>query len=377
MANRKPFTRRLRSAWNTLIGREEADAPALGTGIASNSDQAPAASHNGAEPPVIASAKMRQFLPDLSESPIRPPRRAPLRKDRQISRFEGLAPRPRISVVLGSLNRRHLLQVAIESVRRNLEGEAGEIIVVDGGSDDGSIEWLTRQEDVITILQYNRYREGGRAMRRRSWGGFMNMGFRAAAGEYIVMISDDCLLLPGAIQAGVERIGEARRAGLQVGSCAFYFRNWPEEKEFYVQRTLGGNLMVNHGIYMRDALEAAGYANEDEYVFYKADTDLSLKIWQQGFCVIDSPASICEHYVGVEEALRASNNAVADFDRSQMRSFWPELTVKKGVSKMGKIFSTRSPDREADQVWGDLYRQEERAARQRAATQSIGKSLAQ
>lgn len=298
-------------------------------------------------------AQAKAYLPDLAVDPSRPaPERHPATAASPIPRYPQLCTRPAVSVVLGSFNRLHLLRPAIESVRRELAGLNGEILVIDGGSTDGSIDWLLRQPDIITTVQYNRTEIGGVSMRRRSWGGFMNIVFKAAAGRFVLMISDDCLLLPGSITAAIARIDEAGAAGLQVGGCAFYFRNWPEEQAYYVQRTLGGNLMVNHGIYVREALEAVGYADEDQYVFYKADTDLSLKIWQAGFQIIDSPGSICEHYLDNAEAARISNNAVMDHDRNVMRQLWPALVSKACVAKMGKIQLDRKPGEEAARTWG-------------------------
>lgn len=298
------------------------------------------------------------FLPDLAIAPVRPAENVDAQSV-AMPPHESLCPAPVISIVLGSLNRFDLLRKAIESARAELREVDGEIIVVDGGSTDGSAEWLLRQSDIITIIQKNRFEKGGRSYRKRSWGGFMNMGFRAAAGRHVLMISDDCLLVPGAVGAALSRIAEAEAVGVRVGACAFYFRNWPEEDRYYVQRTLGGNLMVNHGLYAKEALEAVGYADEESYVFYKADTDLSLRIWRTGFTIIDSPGSICEHYIGVAEALRASNNAVMEYDREQMRRLWPDLVSKAAVSKMGKVFLDRTPGTQAEVAWAAIRRREQ------------------
>ncbi len=303
--------------------------------------------HNGGAPPPP------DFLPDIAVTPVRPSKGTPVsRAATKLASHPRLCARPSVSIVLGSLNRLHLLKIAIASARRELAGIGGEILVVDGGSKDGSLEWLVGQEDIITIVQRNRTEVGGLAMRRRSWGSFMNMAFRSAAADLVLMISDDCLLLPGSVTSAIQRIDAARKAGVRVGACAFYFRNWPDEQSYYVQRTLGGNLMVNHGIYVREALEAVGYADEDQYVFYKADTDLSLKIWEAGYQIIDSPGSICEHYLDPAEAARVSNNELMDFDRSVMRHCWPALVTKQSVAKMGKSVLDVVPGEEAVRAWG-------------------------
>lgn len=297
------------------------------------------------------------FQPDLEARPIRPAKGPRLATQMQ-PKHPSLCPKPVFSVVLGTFNRLELLKMAVESVRRELESLSGEIIVVDGGSTDGTIEWLIAQKDVVTVLEHNRFERGGQHYRKKAWGGFMNLAFRAAGGQFILMISDDCLLLPGSLTAALGRITSAELSGLKVGACAFYFRNWPEEKEYYVQRTIGGNLMVNHGIYRKDAFDMIGYANDTDYVFYKADTDLSLRIWAAGYVIIDSPGSICEHYIGAEEAARVGNTALIEYDREQMRRHWPALVTPEAVAKMGKIYLDISPGALAEAAWGPLRERE-------------------
>jgi GT2 family glycosyltransferase len=248
--------------------------------------------------------------------------------------------RPLVSIVIGSYNRRRFLEQAIESVRANGAQVSHEQIVVDGGSTDGSLDWLVRQKDVITIVQHNRGDFRGTPVRRRSWGYFMNLGFKAAQGRYILMISDDCLLVPGAIDRGAERFAELEATGRNVGGVAFYYRNWPNERDYYVQRTFGGKLMVNHGLFARTALEAVGWVDEDRYQFYKADGDLCLKMWQAGFEIEDCPGAFVEHFDGANRAVRKSNRELLARDREAYRQRWegvfwepdgPELRDRLGV----------------------------------------------
>jgi glycosyltransferase involved in cell wall biosynthesis len=83
-----------------------------------------------------------------------------------------------ISIVLGSYNRLPFLKSTIESVRNNKITVSYEIIVIDGGSNDGCMKWLAKQKDIITIVQHNHGKFRGQKIQRRSWGYFMNLGFK-------------------------------------------------------------------------------------------------------------------------------------------------------------------------------------------------------
>ena len=212
-----------------------------------------------------------------------------------------------ISVVLGSYNRCDFLKLTIDSVRKDLINIPNEIIVIDGGSTDGALEWLLKQKDIITIVQHNRGEWQGKKIEQRSWGYFMNLGFRAASSKYICMISDDCLVVPGAIKNGLN-LFEEQLDGEKIGAVAFYAREWNKEQDYCVRYTVGKKLYVNHGIYLKSALDDVGYINEDDYFFYNADSDLCLKMWQKGYKVIPSPNSFIEHYPHANIKIRTENH---------------------------------------------------------------------
>jgi glycosyltransferase involved in cell wall biosynthesis len=260
----------------------------------------------------------------------------------------------KISVILGSYNRGQFLPLTITSVRQELKETLYEIIVVDGGSDDGSLQWLQQQKDILTIIQHNRGVWKGKEIKRRSWGYFMNLAFKCAQGKFVCMLSDDCILIPGAIKNGINHAEKQMKLGCKVGAVAFYFRDWSREEDYHVGYTLGENMYVNHGLYLRKAVNEVNYVDEDNFFFYNADGDLSLKIWKKGYSVIDSPNSYVEHYPYANIPIRKTNYKKFKQDLDRYLDKWEGIFYDRKKNNLGKIISKKFKD---PLLTGDLFLQ--------------------
>lgn len=230
-----------------------------------------------------------------------------------------------VSVVLGTYNRLSFLKATIASVRASRIEVPYEIIVVDGGSTDGTIDWLTEQRDIIAIVQHNRETSKGQARRKRSWGYFMNLGFKCAEGRYVCLISDDSVVHPDTLANGVRHFERKLAEGRRIGAVAFYWRSWPEEQKYRICLTLGSKMMVNHGLFLREVVEKVGWIDDARYGFYCADGDLSLKIWEAGYEIDASEDALLEHYERADPAIRQQNLGGLDSDWKSYLERWTKV----------------------------------------------------
>jgi len=91
------------------------------------------------------------------------------------------------SVIIPTFNRRQYIGKAIDSVLSQSEGDV-EVIVVDDGSSDGTVEWLFEKycNQPVRVLKNSR---------RKGPAGARNCGILAATGDFIALLdSDDCFL---------------------------------------------------------------------------------------------------------------------------------------------------------------------------------------
>ncbi|MBR3924526.1 MAG: glycosyltransferase family 2 protein, partial [Kiritimatiellae bacterium] len=95
-----------------------------------------------------------------------------------------------VSVIIPSLNVARYIEECIDSARNQTLRDI-EIICVDAGSTDGTLEIIERKakdDSRIRIIKSS----------RRSYGHQMNLGFAAATGKYVAILESDDFIKSGA-----------------------------------------------------------------------------------------------------------------------------------------------------------------------------------
>ncbi len=222
-----------------------------------------------------------------------------------------------VSIVVPTFNRSERLRRCIDKIRRHVP-HPHEVIVVDGGSTDGTREWFQTQGDLRVILEAKR--EGAVAA--------FNKGFRAAAGYYVMWLNDDAYPLPGAVEAAVAMM--ERPDLTDVGMVAFY-HNWHSQRNVLdrveqdgVSYELGhvrGYPYANFGLIRRDLLTRIGYA-DDRYYFFGFDPDLALKVQiNEGLKVVGCRRALIHHDEHHDER-KLSDLAAGREDNAKLFAKW-------------------------------------------------------
>lgn len=191
-----------------------------------------------------------------------------------------------LSIVTGTFNRRsHLIQMVV-SARRNIPvGVDYEIIVVDGGSTDGTQEWCKQQPD-IQLIEHGELKGAIRA--------FCD-GAKAATGDYVLLANDDITFLPGSILPAIvhlettpscggvafadDRIAPGYGDGFKVQTIGVKDKQGRENALPYAQV----------GLFRRWLGEAALWWGADDPQFaghtYGGDNYLSARIYEMGYTI--------------------------------------------------------------------------------------------
>lgn len=247
----------------------------------------------------------------------------------------------RASIVVLNWNGRRLLQENLPSVLDAVraDGRDHEIIVVDNGSDDDSVEFLRREHPQVKIVELGANLGFARGN---------NEGVRAAAHDVVVLLNNDMRVDPGFLRPLLEGFGPrtfavasqifhqdpgARRE--ETGKTAAVFRrgmidfthrevgNAARARAYYPVLWAGGGSSAFH----RERFLELGGFQELFSPAYVEDTDLSFQAWKCGWQVLFSPRSVVYHRHRASSSRRFTPAALeALVVRNQLLFTWKNVS---------------------------------------------------
>jgi len=215
-------------------------------------------------------------------------------------------PSPRVSVIVVNWNGKGLVGDCLHSLRQQTFLDF-EVILVDNGSTDGSVEYVQENFSGWVRVLRNARNEG--------FSGGNNRGIRTASGQYIALLNNDAQADVRWLEELVRVAEENPRAGMLASKI--YLRGQPKilDNVGHLLYRDGlnrgkGRLEVDRGqyetieevlfpsgcaaLYRREMLEEVGLFDEDFFA-YGDDTDLGLKGRLAGWKCLYVPGAVVHH----------------------------------------------------------------------------------
>ena len=237
-----------------------------------------------------------------------------------------------VSLIIVNLNGLEHLETLFGSIRElSFPQDSIEIIFVDNGSTDGSVDWVKKNRPRVRIIE-NEQNEG--------FASACNKGAKAATKDWLAFVNNDMRLDPEWLVRLFEAVeGSGKNtvcAGSRIlswegthidfigGVMAFYGHSF--QKDFNEiahnaqtndppKKTLfacGGAMLIQKEVY----LSVGGF--DDDYFAYFEDVDLGWRLWLLGYDVIFAPAAVAYHkrfstarkYLGGKHLFLCERNAL-------------------------------------------------------------------
>jgi hypothetical protein len=181
--------------------------------------------------------------------------------------------RPLVSIIVPSFQQARFLRACLDSVLTQ-DYEPIEVLVVDGGSTDGTVDILRSYGDRIW---FRSERDGGQCSA-------INEGFRRSRGEILAWLNSDDFYYPGAVRRAVEALAANPGAGVLYGegelvdeSGAILWR-FPETVPFDLWRlaNVADYILQPTAFFRREALFQHGLL--DDHLHYGLDWELWIRL---------------------------------------------------------------------------------------------------
>lgn len=217
-----------------------------------------------------------------------------------------------LSIIIVNYNTRDLLKKCLKSVFGSHTNFDFEVIVVDNGSQDGSLEML--KEDFPEVRLFENGKNLGFAAAN-------NIAIKQGKGKYILLLNSDTQLKPNTLELSIKYLNLHPDVGAMGGqvllpdgnldkACRRRFPNpWnsflrlfglkkfsdyninlPVNQETEVDAVMGAYMMVR-----KDVIEHIGLLDE-EYFMYGEDLDWCWRIKRAGYKIRYYPQAVIIHY---------------------------------------------------------------------------------
>ncbi|MDJ0600356.1 MAG: glycosyltransferase [Crocosphaera sp.] len=204
-----------------------------------------------------------------------------------------------ISVVIPTYNRKPILEKCLKALEKQEFDDAiidnYEVVLVDDGSTDGTLEWLKENEQVFShVCCFSQDHLGPAAAR--------NLGVNKAKGDTIIFIDSDLVVTEtflqchaGALIKGEKELGSDRlfTYGAVINTCNF---DDPTSEPYKITDFSAAYFATGNVAIARKWLEKVGLFDTSFQLYGWEDLELGVRLKQLGLKLIKCPEAVGYHW---------------------------------------------------------------------------------
>lgn len=192
---------------------------------------------------------------------------------------------PKVSIIILNWNGKRFTRNCLESIKKNTSYSNYEIIVIDQGSTDGSVEMIEKNFPEVKLVK-NKENVGF------STGN--NQGFRLAKGKYIMMLNNDTLVTPGWLSTLVKVMEHNEKIACVGSRIVSSLEEVKKERKRDVEevQTVGGAAMLIRKSVIRKIgnLDAKNFSP-----IYGEENDWCYRARNHGYKIVIANKSVVVH----------------------------------------------------------------------------------
>ncbi|BAZ32786.1 family 2 glycosyl transferase [Cylindrospermum sp. NIES-4074] len=204
------------------------------------------------------------------------------------------------SVVIPTYDRQPILEKCLRALEtQDLSASSAvidyEIVLVDDGSTDGTLDWLAAHQDEFPHVRWFQQDHAGPAAAR-------NLGVEKALGDTIIFIDSDLVVLKGFLQAhsealvqGKEKLGGDRffTYGAVINTCNF---DNPTAEPYKITDFSAAFFATGNVAIPKHWLEKAGLFDTGFQLYGWEDLELGVRLKNLGLKLIKCPEAVGYHW---------------------------------------------------------------------------------
>lgn len=246
--------------------------------------------------------------------------------------------KPDLTIIIVSWKVKNLLKECLTSIFQETSKIDFEVIVIDNGSWDGTVEMVA--EDFLKVRIVSN-------LRNRGFARACNQGIKQAQGSYILLLNPDTVIVERALEKMVEFMNSHQDVG--IAGCQllnsdwslqpsvrkfpnffdhlvmmfklhhliklnrYLMTNFDYQKEQDVDQLMGAFFIIN-----RKVIEKIGLFDEGYHIWFE-EVDYCARVKKAGFKVVYTPSAKIIHFSGKSFAQTLRIKSQWNFSKSKLR----------------------------------------------------------